>query len=216
MNKFHAVSDIWPVSSKTRPFGVPLHAEDGSCCVFQGFSNTVRGGLRDRKMAPDPPAALMMSAVDGAGISVETVKDRTGSVLNRMKLIASGILMRPAGREILNDISAEVYVDDLQSPADAEDRFPGPDEHIEKGELYVVQRRVDRSGTKVRLSEPGGMNIPAAREQELVIDRKVRRRKVCAEGDRKMSQCFFVVFCVFRETGNQNIHGSASGDGVLL
>lgn len=202
MNKFYAVGQVWLADCKTRPFGVPLHAEDGFFCMFQRFDSIVGCGLRDRKTASDAPAALVMGAVDNAGISIETVHDGAWNIIHRMKLVMPGILMSLAGRKILDDISAEIYIDHLQAFADTKHRFPGPDESIQKVKLGVIDDRVYCFRAKIGLPESSGMNIPAAREQEFIIGRNAAGAERCIERNRKEGQRFFVICRLFGDAGN--------------
>lgn len=181
---------------------MPLHTEDGFFCVLQRFRGAVRCGLGDRKVMSDFPAALMVGAVDNAGISIEAVQNRAVSAAHRMKLVMSDVLMDLTGRKMLNDIAAEKYVDDLHSLTDAEDRSVGPDKGIQKGELRGVQHRVHMLGTKIGLSKPGGMDISSARKQKLVIGRKSIGMEICTKGNGEKGQGSFIIFCGSRSTGN--------------
>lgn len=98
---------------------MPLYAEDGSYCVLQCFDSTIRSSLGDGEMVSDLSAALVVGTVDDAGISIKMMQDGTVSTVHRMKLIVSDILMCLDGRKILNDITAEVYIDELNTFADA-------------------------------------------------------------------------------------------------
>jgi len=141
-NKLPAVCSIRLMECRTNPFGVPLYAEDGFCCVLQSLNDTVRSFLSDNKTISNPSAALMMGAVDTAGAAVEFIQKGIWCSVHRMRLILSIILMEKAGGKILDDISAEIDIYNLDSSADAENRFPGPDKVIQQRKLRVIQSRV--------------------------------------------------------------------------
>jgi len=141
-NKLPAVCGIRLMECRTHPFGVPLYAEDGFCCVLQSFNDAVGSLLRDSKAVSNPSAALMMGAVDAAGAAIELIQEGTGSSVRRMRLILPVILMEKTGGKILNDVSAEIDIYNLNSSADAQNRFPGPDKVIQQRKLCVIQRRV--------------------------------------------------------------------------
>lgn len=133
-----------------------------------------------------------------------------------MGLVVSDILVIPAGREILNDVSAEEYIDELHPFTDAKDRSFGLHKSVQKCELGIIQPGIDFPGAEVWLPEAGGMDIPASGEQKLIEDGQVAGAEVCAEGDRKGRQDIFIVFCIFRNTGNQNMQRNTFGRGSLL
>jgi len=141
-NKLPAVCSIRLMECRTHPFGVPLYAEDGFCCVLQSLNDTVRSFLSDNKTISNPSAALIMGAVDTAGAAVEFIQKGIWCSVHRMRLILSIILMEKAGGKILDDISAEIDIYNLDSSADAENRFPGPDKVIQQRKLRVIQSRV--------------------------------------------------------------------------
>lgn len=141
-NKLPAVCGIRLIECRTHPFGVPLYADDGFCCVLQSLNDTVRSLLSDNKTISSPSAALMMGAVDTAGTAIEFIQKGIRCSVHQMRLILFIILVEKAGGKILDDISAEIDIYNLDSSADAENRFSGPDKVIQQRKLYVIQGRV--------------------------------------------------------------------------
>lgn len=72
--------------------------------------------------------------------------------------------------------------------------------------MGFVQSVVKRIRAKILLSEPGRVHISAARQQELIIGRKGFWAELRAEGNLAAGQGTLVIFCVFRNTGNQDVH----------
>ena len=172
----------------------------------QSFCNPVRRRLNGEKSSAGNAAALMMGAVDQAGPSVELVKDGAWSVEGRMDLIMTDVFMAEAGGKLLDDRSAEVDVDDLQTSADAQHRLSGRDKGVQKRKLRFVQRRVHIFGAMVFLSEPFRADISAAGQQKpgiamqaVGMERYIKGNPACQEG------CF-VVLGKFWVSGNQNTH----------
>lgn len=135
--------------------------------MFQRFCDAVRGGLSDRKVPADPSAALVVGAVDRAGGAIEPVKGRTRDSLCPVKLILIGITVKIGGGEMLDDIPAEVNVDDLHPPADTQDGFSCPDKRVQYQELRPVQSRIHKEGALICLTEEVRMDIAAARKHKM-------------------------------------------------
>ncbi len=124
MNEQAAVGDGGRFWQKGRPLRVPLNAKNAPVFMLQGFDYAVPGCLRDGKRSSDGAAALMMRAVDQAGVLIKLKEERAGHVVCRMDLIPPFITVPVCGGQILDQGSAEVDVDDLHASADAKNRFP--------------------------------------------------------------------------------------------
>lgn len=206
MNDFFSVGRMGPAECKTRPLGVPLHAQDGFCLVFEGFDDAVGGALGDHKSRTDPAAPLVVGAVDRAGIAVEAAEDGAGGIGHLMELVAAGIFVGGSGGEILDDISAKIDVDDLQAPADAKHRFFVQDESMEKIELGLIQDGIDGGGAPILLAKAAGMDVPSAGKQQAVTEAGFLRTEADSERNAKGGQGRFVIFGVPGDTCNENTH----------
>ena len=54
----------------------------------------------------------------------------------------------------------------------------------------------------IGLSEPGRVNIPAAREDQLIVVGRIGRIKAGIKGYRKTGQGSFIILCVLGNTRN--------------
>lgn len=170
-----------------------MHAEDGFFCVFQPFCHTVRRDLCDCQALSDCSATLMMGAVDCAYRSVEAVQEGTGEALDQMMLILVLVSVNGAGGKVLNDSSAKIHVDDLNTPADSEDRFVSFYEGIKEGELNLVKMGVYGLGAAVALAEPGRVDIASAGQEQSAVDGQVRGMERSIPGDSAGRKGCFVV-----------------------
>lgn len=189
-----------------RPFRVPLDAEDGFRPVLNGLNDAVRGGLRHVEPRSYPSQPLMVGAVDQAGAAVQAVQEGIAGTAYGMELIAAVEAVAVCRGKILNQAAAEADVDDLQPPADAEDRFFGLQEAEKKPELQPVQLRVDRPGALIFLTEPGRVDVAAARQKQPVIGRQVRRVKRGIKIGAAERESVFVVGGILRDTGDKDFH----------
>ena len=124
-----------------------------------------------------------------------------------MDLILSVPAVDIGRRQVLDQAAPEKDIDQLHPPADAKDRSAGGEKRAKEGKLRPVQLPVDRQGALIRLSEPGGVNISAAGQQESAEGGQIRRMEVCFKGGMADGKCAFVVGCMFRDTGDENLHG---------
>lgn len=170
-----------------------MYAEDGFFCVFQPFHHTVGRDLCDRQSPSDCSAALMMGAVDRADRSVEAVQKGTGEALDWMMPVSVLVPVNGTGRKVLNDSSAKIYIDDLNAPTDAKDWFVGFYKGVKKGELSLVQMGVNGLGAAIFLTEPGGMDIASAGQEQSAVDGQVRGLECSVPGNPAGRKGRFVV-----------------------
>lgn len=114
---------------------------------------------------------------------------------------------------MLGDGTAEADIDDLHAFADAEYRSLPLDEELQCLKLDDIQFYVNIFGTLIFLSEEGGSNIAAAREQKAVKFRQMS----CVHGGKTVGfhgmQGIFIVDGIFASSYDGN--PDRTGNGVL-
>lgn len=176
--------------------------------MFKRFDYAVGRSLGDGKSFCDASAALMVGAVHDAGSAVETTEGAPGDILYRMELVAPDMAVGIRCRQVADDSSAEIDVDDLQAAADAEDRTVLARESVEQGKLGVVKRRIDVDirVAAVRLSQPGGGDIASARQQEGVESVRIFRAQADLIRDAEAGQRVLIIFRSGRYPGDEDVH----------
>lgn len=114
--------------------------------------------------------------------------------------------MSGGDREILDKISSEIYIDELESPADAEDWFSCPDKGIKDGQLSPIQPGVSGNGTASFLAEPGRMDITAPRKNKALAEGGLFRRKTYLKRNMTGKKCSFIVLGISWNASDQNFH----------
>lgn len=192
---------------------MPLDPKDiRSGPVFQGFDDAVGRGLGDQKICADPAAALVMGAVDQTGGAVEAGEQGRFFTLSRVDLIQVLITVCVRSGQILDQISAKVDVEKLHAPADTEDRPARQEKGVEKGKLGVVKLPVCGVRTLVFLTKPEWVHIASARQQKFIIGRERVRVETGAVRDLAAGERALIIFGVFRNTCDQDVHRIACGD----
>lgn len=140
---------------------MPLDTENASVFMFQCLRHAVRGPLGDGESGSDPAAALMVRAVDPAKGRAEDGEKGIRLCPDRVRLILSGPAVERGGGKILDQVAAQVHIDDLHSPADAKDRFSGLQESMEQGKLRFIQNFIRGGRTPILLTKTGRVDIAA-------------------------------------------------------
>ena len=185
---------------------MPLDSENASVFMFHCFRHPVRGPLGNGESGSNPAAALMVRAVYLAERRAKGGEKGTGFRLGLVCLILAGPAVERGGGEVLDQVAAQVHIDDLHAAADAEDRLSGLQERMEQGKLRFVQSFVRGCGTPVLLTETGRMDVTASGQQKLVIRGQVFRVKRGFTANPAAGQGMFIVRCISGYTGDQNRH----------
>lgn len=157
-----SIGSIRPSVFKAHPFGMPLDAQDGESLMYNGFRHVIGSILDNKKIPAGGAYALVMGAVYGKITAVKLLEYGSGKRMAWMDLIPVRILVQGICREILDDPSSEIDVDNLHPFADAEDRFAGAYKSIEHGELLSVKYGVNAPGTMIGFSEQDRIDISAS------------------------------------------------------
>ncbi len=147
-----------------------MNAENASVFMFHSLYHPIFGCLCDGKTCSNPATALMVGAVDQAGVQIliEMGEEGARCIAYRMDLILAVKAVLICSLQVLDQSSAKIDIDDLHSSADAKNRFPGEDKGMEKRKLDTVQFPVRGIGALVFLSEPDRMDVTTAGKQQFI------------------------------------------------
>lgn len=168
-----------------------------------GFCHVVRRALNDAKARTRPSDTLMMRAVDGKGRTVKGAENASGLCLGGMHLILETIFVEGMCRQILNDASTEIDINQLHAFADAENGKPSFSILIEQGELSAIQNGFDDAGAMVGLSEQRRIDVAAAWKNKRVGIFRLPVGKKKAAGA-ELCQCILVIVRLIRRLGDEN------------
>lgn len=123
-----------------------------------------------------------------------------------MNLILSIVMVSVGSGKVLNQISAEIDINDLHTSADAQNWLAGSYESVKKCELGLIQFPVYGERTLVFFTKPRGMNVTSSGEKKTVEGRQVRGIKSGFIRNMTSGQSIFIVFGVFRYAGDEDMH----------
>lgn len=176
---------------------MPLDGHDGERLVYEPFDHAVPGAADRDQAVSHMVYRLMMGGIYQSAHAVELVKEipsAKAAVIDMVELVVSGPLVALCGDDVLKQIAAEMYIDELESLTDAEHRFASFDEAGECFQLQDVQNGIHMERAVVCLAEEGGGDIAASGKEQMsraVGGIGVGRSKV---GDVHSIQGSFIVF----------------------
>ena len=183
-----------------------MHAEDGFFHMLHGFRHSVRRRLGNPQIASRASQALMMGTVDQTGWSIEPVKRGTGQTGHRMSAVLTVPGMEGRCGQILLNCAAEINVQKLHAPADAEYRTIQADECVQQSELRLIQGRIDVERAPVLFSEECRIHIPASGQQQSIEQRYRDGGKAYLCFDARQAKRIFIIFRKIGDTRYQNTH----------
>lgn len=160
------------------------------------FDYTVSGAADRNQAISQMIDGLMVSGIYHGAHTVELVKEIPAAqtaVIDMMKLVAANPFMTVCRDDILKQVAAKMYVDELETFADAKHRLGFRDKAGECFQLQNIEYGVHVEGTVICLAEEGGSDIAASGEEQMCrVDRFVRigRSEV---GYIDSIQCAFIV-----------------------
>lgn len=138
--------------------------------MYESFDHAVCGAADRNQAVSHVVYRLMMGRVYQGTLAVELVKEiltAQTAVIDMVELIAAGPLVASCGDDVLKQIAAEMYIDELEAFADAEHGFFSRDEAGERFELQDVQNGIHMEGTVICLAEESGSDIAAAGKEQM-------------------------------------------------
>lgn len=178
-------------------FRVPLDSQDGQEGVHQPFYNIIPGAADRKQILPWAVYGLMVSGVYQSAAAVELVKEIQSvyiTMIHIVHLIPASPFVSVGGIDMLCDVAAEIYIDDLEALADTEHGLPFCCKKGERLKLQNVQLGVNMAGAVITLTEKGGRDVAAPRQEQMGGSFGCFGIQSGVIGDAQSSQDVFVIF----------------------
>lgn len=149
---------------------MPLDGKDGESFVDKPLNHVVTGTADGNQSASRAVHSLMMSGIDHGARTIELVKEIAAAetcVIYGMELVMADPSVIFGGINVLEQIAAEMYIDELEPLADAEHRLFFCDETGQCLQLQDVQSSVHMEGAVIRLPKEERSDIPASGEDKV-------------------------------------------------
>lgn len=157
-------------ASIRNPFGVPLDGHNGQSLVYEPFDHTVSGATDRYETVSHVVYRLVMGGIYRSAQTIELIKEIPSAktaMIDMVELVAAGPLVTLCGGDVLKQIAAEMYIDELESFTDAKHRFSSCDEAGERFKLQDVQNGIHMEGAVICLAEEGGGDIAASGKKKM-------------------------------------------------
>lgn len=152
------------------PFRVPLDGHNRESLVYETLDHAVFGAADRNQAVTHVVYRLVMGGIYQSAQAVELVKEiltAQAAVINLVELVAAGPLVTLCGDDVLKQIAAEMYVDDLETLTDAENGFTFFDEAGERFQLQDVQNGIHMERAVICLAEERGGDIAASGKEQM-------------------------------------------------
>ena len=135
-------------------------------------------------------------------------------MINAVHLIPADPFVPVCGVDVLCDVAAEIHIDELKALADTEHGLFFRCKKGERLKLQNVQLCVDAEGAVIALTEEGGRDVAAARQEQMGSSLGCFGIQSGVIGDAQSTQDVFVIFGI--RGAAQNGDSGESGHGGFL
>lgn len=197
---------------------MPLDGQNGQSRVHQPFYYIVPGAADWDQILSRAVYGLVVGGVYQSAAAVELIKEVRSvyiTFVNVVHLILSDPFVPVCSFDVLCDVAAEIHVDDLEALADTEHGLFFRYKERERLKLQNIQLGVYMTGAVIALSEEGGCDIAAAREEQMGCGLGGFGIQSGVMGYAQLVQGFFVVFGIGGAAKNGDSGESRHG-GFLL
>lgn len=153
---------------------MPLNTPYGKKTVAKPLNHAVKTALYISDSASGKIHTLMMGTVHRKAAAVELSEEGVPERKGIMDLIGTVILMEVSGGQVLVDIPAKEYIDQLHALADSKNGLLFQNKGFQDGKLEPVKSWINHTGTAVQLSEKLWVNVAAARQDQPLVGSGIR------------------------------------------